>query len=119
MKVRPTMARRPDLVSTSRAPMRRGESISTPAPSAWNSRCTPAGLHQLVGGDLVGRGVVGLRHRLAEQRMRLVQPAEAVDAFQQFGGHAVHHAPDVAVHVGVQAAEIGDAGGGAHAARKP
>ncbi len=50
--------------------------------------------------------------------MRCVEPAEPVDAREQFVGNAVHHLADVAVHVGVQAAEIGDARRGAHAAEE-
>src|SRR5882724_1318223 len=40
---------------------------------------------QIVGRDLVGRGVVGLRENLAEDQMRRVQSAEPRDAPEQFG----------------------------------
>ncbi len=50
--------------------------------------------------------------------MGRVQAAQRIDARQQFGGHAVHHLADLAVHVGMQAAEVGDAGRRAHAAEK-
>ena len=73
---------------------------------------------QLVGRALVGGAVVGLRQRAAEDRMRLVQPAQRIDALQQFVGHAMHHALHLAMHVGMQAAEVGDAGRGAHAAEE-
>ena len=73
---------------------------------------------QIVRRDLVGRGVVGLRKDLAENQMRLVQPVEPVDAIQQVGGDALHHAMHLAMDVGMQPAEIGDARGRAHAAEK-
>jgi hypothetical protein len=73
---------------------------------------------QLVGGALVGRAVVGLGQRAAEDRMRLVQPAQRVDAPQQLVGHAVHHALEIAMHVGMQPAEVGDTGRCAHAAEE-
>ncbi len=73
---------------------------------------------EIVGGAFVGRGVVGLRLDLAERDMRLVQAAEPVDACEQFVGDAVHHLTVLAMHIGVQPAERGDAGGGAHAAEK-
>ena len=50
--------------------------------------------------------------------MRRVQAAEPVDARQQFVGDAVHDLADLAMDIGVQPAEIGDAGRGAHAAEK-
>ena len=50
--------------------------------------------------------------------MRRIQAAEPVDARQQVVGDAVDHLLDLAMHIGVQSAEIGDAGGGAHAAEK-
>ena len=49
---------------------------------------------QIVGGAFVGGGVVGLRLDLAERHMRLVQPAEPVDARQQLVGDAMHHLAD-------------------------
>ena len=78
-----------------------------------------AGENQRVGGDLEGRGVVSLGGDFAaEQHMRLVQPAERAHALQQVIGHAVHHLPDGSIHIGMQSAEIGHAGGGAHAAEE-
>ena len=73
---------------------------------------------QIVGRALVGRGVVGLRLDLAERHMRLVQAAEPVDPRQQFIGDAVHHLAVLAMDVGIEPAEAGDAGGGAHAAEE-
>ncbi len=73
---------------------------------------------QFVGRALVGGAVVGLGQRAAEDRMRLVQPAQRIDALEQFVGHAMHHAPHLAMHVGMQAAEVGDTSGRAHAAQE-
>ena len=42
MNARPITARRPDLVSTSSAFTRPGDSMTTPAARAWNSTFTPA-----------------------------------------------------------------------------
>src|SRR5712675_2396439 len=67
---------------------------------------------------VIGGGVVGLRLGLAENDMRRVEPAEPVDARQEFVGDAVHHLTDLAVHIGEEPAEIGDAGGRSHAAQK-
>ncbi len=78
-----------------------------------------AAQHQIVRRHLERGVVVGLRGDLAaEQRVRLLEPAQALHAIEQVVRHAVHHSLDVAVHVGVQAAEVGDAGGGAHAAQE-
>ena len=74
--------------------------------------------HQVVGRALVGRHVVGLGLGLAEDQVRRVQSAQGVDALQQFVGDAAHHAADLAVDVGVQPAEVGDAGRRAHAAEE-
>ena len=41
-----------------------------------------ASAEQVVGRDLVGRRVIGLRQNLAEDQMRRVQPAEMIDARQ-------------------------------------
>ena len=71
-----------------------------------------------VGRALEGGGVVGLGVDAAEDQVRRVQPAERAHAVEQVVGDAVHDLPDLAVHVGVQAAEVGDAGGGAHAAEE-
>ena len=73
---------------------------------------------QIVGRDLVGRGVIGLRKDLAEDQMRRVEPVEPVDPRQQIGGDALHHPVHLAMDIGMQPAEIRDAGGGAHAAEK-
>ena len=73
---------------------------------------------KIVGRAFVGRGVVSLRLGLAEDQMRFVETAEPVDARQQIVGDAMHDLTDIAVHIGMQPAEIGDAGGGAHAAEK-
>ena len=73
---------------------------------------------QRVGGALEGGGVVGLGVDPAEDQVRLVQAAERAHPRQQVVGDAVHHLDDLAVHVGVQAAEVGHAGGGAHAAEE-
>ena len=40
------------------------------------------GGEQIVGRNLVGRGVIGLRQYLAENEMRRVEPAEPIDARQ-------------------------------------
>ena len=78
-----------------------------------------AGLEQQrVGSALEGGGVVGLGVDPAEDQVRLVQPAEGAHPAQQVVGDAVHHLHDLPVHVGMQAAEVGDAGGRAHAAEK-
>ena len=76
------------------------------------------GEQHVVGGALVGGHVIGLRLGLAEDGVRLIQAAEGGDACEQVIGDTVHDAPDVAVHIGEQAAKIGYAGGRAHAAEK-
>ena len=73
---------------------------------------------QIVGRDLVGRGVVGLRQDLAEDQMRRVEPVEPVDPRQQIGGDALHHPMHLAMNIGVQPAEIRHPRGRAHAAEK-
>ena len=73
---------------------------------------------QRVGRALERGHVVGLRVDLPEDQVRLVEPVERAHAIEQLVGDAVHHLADLAVHVGVQAAEVGDAGGRAHAAEK-
>ncbi len=45
---------------------------------------------QIVGSDLVGRGVIGLRQNLPKHEMRRVKPAEAIDAPEQVGSDALH-----------------------------
>ena len=76
------------------------------------------GGQQIVGRDLVGRGVIGLRENFPENQMRRVQPAETVDPSQQIGGNALHHPMHLAMDIGMQPAEIGHARGRAHAAEK-
>jgi hypothetical protein len=73
---------------------------------------------QIVGRAFIGRGIVSLRLGLAEDQMRFVEPAERVDPRQQIIGDAVHDLANVAMHIAVQAAEIGHARGGAHTAEK-
>jgi hypothetical protein len=73
---------------------------------------------EIVGGAFQGRGVVCLGEYLAEHHVRRVQPAELVDARQQIVGDAMHDLFDVAMHIGMQPAEIGDAGRRAHAAEE-
>ena len=46
---------------------------------------------QIVGGDLVGRGVIGLGEDLAEDQMRRIEPAETIDPRQQVGRNTLHH----------------------------
>ncbi|MNS91774.1 hypothetical protein D3C72_1258830 [compost metagenome] len=75
-------------------------------------------LHQAVGGALEGRDVVGLGVDLAQDQMGIVQAVHGAHAVKQVVGHAVHHLPDVAVDVGVQAAKIGHACRRAHAAQE-
>jgi 3-methyl-2-oxobutanoate hydroxymethyltransferase len=70
---------------------------------------------EIIGRALVRRGVVGLRLDLAECHMRLVQAPEPVDPRQQFICDAVHHLAMLAMDVGIEPAEAGDAGGGPHA----
>ena len=118
MKMRPITAARPDLVSTISARMVSSASITHAGAERVEQDFGAVAEQQIVGRAFVGRGVVGLRLDLAERDMRLVQAAEPVDARQQFVGDAVHHLAVLAVDVGVQAAERGDAGGGAHAAEK-
>ena len=76
------------------------------------------GGEQIVGRDLVGRGVIGLREDFTENEMRRVQPVEPIDPRQQVGGDPLHHAVHLAMDVGVQPAEIGHARGRAHAAEE-
>ena len=74
---------------------------------------------KIVGGDLVGGIVISLRHALAaEQHMRRVQAAEPVDAAEKVVGDAMHDLAQLAMHVGVQAAEVRYSRSGAHAAEK-
>jgi hypothetical protein len=74
---------------------------------------------QIVGGDLVGRGVIGLRQNLSENQMRRVEPAEPIDAIEQIRRNAPHHPMHLAKNIGVQPAEIRDTRRGAHAAEEP
>ena len=73
---------------------------------------------EIVGGDLVGGGVIGLRQYLAENEMRRVEPAEPVDPRQEIGGDALHHSVHLAMDIGVQPAEIGHSRRRAHAAEE-
>ena len=50
--------------------------------------------------------------------MRRVEPVEPVHPIEQIGGDTPHHPMHLAVNIGVQPAEIRDAGGRAHAAEK-
>ena len=72
----------------------------------------------LVGRAFVGRGVVGLRHGAAEDRVGRVEAVEAGETREQFVGDAMHDLADLAVHIGVKSAEIGDARRRPHAAKK-
>jgi len=61
------------------------------------------GGQEIVGRDLVGRGVVGLRQDLAEHQMAaLFRPVEPVDAIEQLGGYALHHPVHLAMDIGMQ-----------------
>ena len=72
----------------------------------------------LVGRAFVGCGVVGLRHGAAEDRVRRVEAVEAGKPREQLVGDAVHDLADLAVHIGMEPAEIGDACRRPHAAEK-
>jgi hypothetical protein len=72
----------------------------------------------LVGRAFIRRGVVGLRHGAAEDRVGRVEAVEPGEAREQLVGDAVHDLADLAMHIGVQSAEIGDAGRRPHAAEK-
>jgi len=109
MKVCARTAERPDLVSISSASIQSLAPITTPGAERVKQNFGAACKQQVVGRAFVGGGVVGLRLRLAEHEMRRVQPAEPVDARQDFVGDAVHHLADVAMHIGVEPAEIGHA----------
>jgi hypothetical protein len=76
------------------------------------------GGEQIVGGNLVGRGVIGLRQNFPENQMRRVEPAETIDPAEQVRSDALHHPMHLAMDIGMQPAEIGDACGRAHAAEK-
>ena len=73
---------------------------------------------QIVGGDLVGRGVIGLRQDFPEDQMRRVEPVEAIDARQQLGGDALHHAMHLAMDIGMQPAKVSHPRRRAHAAEE-
>ena len=73
---------------------------------------------QFVGCDLVGRGVIGLGKDLAEDQMWRVEAVQMINPRQQVGRHALHQPDGLAVNIAMQAAEIGDACRGAHAAEK-
>ena len=55
---------------------------------------------------------------LAQDQVRFVQAVQGAHAIEQFVGHAVHDLAYMAVHVGMQAAEVGHARRRAHAAQK-
>ncbi len=75
---------------------------------------------KLVEHDLVGRDIVGLRvDSIAEERMRLCEPAKRAQAIEDLVRHAVHNLPVLAAEVRVQPAEVGEAGGGASSTEKP
>jgi hypothetical protein len=73
---------------------------------------------QIVGSGLVGGGVVGKPLGLAEDEMRCIEAAEPVDACQEIVGHTMHDLADIAVNIGEQPAERGDARGGPGSAEK-
>ena len=76
------------------------------------------GREQRIGRALERRHVVGLRVDLAEDQVRRIEAVQRTHAVEQLVGDAVHDLADLAVDVRVQPAEIGHAGGGAHAAEK-
>ena len=119
MKVRPRTAQRPGLrLDEQRVDAPRVVHARRRPRSAWNSTSTPAPSSSASAAHLERRGVVGLRQDLAEDEMRLVEAVERAHALEQVVGDAVDDLADLAVHIGVQAAEVGDAGGGAHAAEE-
>ena len=118
MKTSPRMATRPDFVSISSASMCPRPLDHDADGERVEQRYRRRARAGAVGRAFIGGGVVGLRAGLAEHQMRLVQAAESVDAREQIVGDAVHHLLDLAEHIGVQPAEIGHAGGGAHAAEE-
>ena len=73
---------------------------------------------QIVGGDLVGRGVVGLRQNLSQDKMRRVEPAETIDTIKQIGRDALRHPMHLAMDIGMQPAEIRHPRRRPHAAEK-
>ena len=73
---------------------------------------------QIVGRDLVGRGVIGLRQDFPKNQMRRVEPAEPIDAIKQFGRDALHHPMHLPINIGMQPAKIGHPRRRAHAAEK-
>ena len=73
----------------------------------------------LVGDQLVGRHVVRLGlDAPAEQAVRRAERIDRLKARKHIVGNAMHHLAMLAVHLGVQAAEIGEAGRGAGAAEE-
>ena len=81
MKIFARTACRPAFVSTISALMRLSSCITTPAPERMEEDIDLVGSQQIIGRDLVGRGVIGLRQDLAEHQMRRVQTAEPIDPF--------------------------------------
>ena len=75
--------------------------------------------HQRIRSHLECGVVVGLRADLAaKQHMGFIEPAQGAQAIQQLVGQAMHHLLQLAMHIGVQAAEVGDPCGRAHATQK-
>ena len=117
MNMRPRMARRPDLVST----------ISAVGPSALRHDANAKGVkeqidaaakQQIVGGCLVGGGVVSEPLVLPRTRCGALRPPSRSMRASRCVGYAVHDLADIAMNVGEQAAERGDAGGGPGLPRK-
>jgi hypothetical protein len=63
-------------------------------------------IKQIVGRDLVSRGVIGLRQDFPKDQMRRVEPAQTIDPRQQLRRDALHHPMHLAVNIGMQPAEI-------------
>ncbi len=73
---------------------------------------------QIVGRDLIGRGVIGLRQDFPKDQMRHVEPAQTIDPRQQVRRDALHHPMHLAMNIGVQPAEIRHARRCPHAAEE-
>ena len=78
----------------------------------------PVGREQIVGRDLIGGGVIGLRQNFPQNQMRRIEAAEPVDARQQIGRDALHDAMHLAMDIGVQSAKIRHSRRRAHAAEE-
>jgi len=83
-------------------------------------RLRAGGLQQLVSGAFVGRDVVAAHADTALQPvLRRVEPAQRVDAAQQFvDDDAAHQLLHLAAAPAVEPGEVGHATGGAHAAEE-